>query len=264
MSYYDEMAILEYPLNWRSTMKKLSVLLIFMLVLTVGAGCGKKKPEPAKTPQAQTQQQNPHTAATFPPASAEDKAAIESSMKDFWAALNDKDETKINAMIFKSKPDTAKQILDGLKKAEVNSFEFKKLTGVTANNGLAAAGYIVLRDMGQNMKTKFPEIQTLPFVKDKDTWKVVLSQDAVTPQEVTTLTNMLMQEQQKQKDDPDIFSYQKMQQDFEKEAKDTKQKFYEEAVKQQQQQQQQQQSGANPHGGGAPQQLPAGHPKTGQ
>lgn len=239
--------------------KKLSILLILMLTLSLGTACGKKKtaeaPKETNKPQTNGQTQdpknNPHN-AELPPATPEDKAALEKSMKDFWVALNDGDEAKINAMIYKSEKDTAKNIKEGLDKAEVKSFEFKKVTGVTANNGLGAVGYIVLREMGVGMKNKFPEIQVLPFVKDKDQWKIVLSQDAVTQEEVGVLTNMIMQEQKKLSDDPDSVEYQEMQKKFEAEAKATNQKFYQEAVKAQEEAQKQQ--GA----GGA--QKPSNHP----
>lgn len=213
-------------LKWRSDMKKLSIVLILLLAIGVAGGCGKKaapKTDVAKTPST-GQKASPH-ATTFPPASAQDKADLEAALKKFWATLNDGKFSELTAQIYKAPADAVKGLEDNIKKNEVGSFEFVKLTNVTANNGLAAVGYVVLEKMGKGMTAKYPDIGVLALIKDGQVWKVVLDKKAIAEKDVTVLTNMVMQQQQELQKDPEYGKYQKMQQAFIVEAQATKQKF---------------------------------------
>lgn len=231
-------------------MKKISFMLILLLTLSVAAGCGSsstKKTEPPKdTTKKQSEvkpgAQTPHD-VTFPPATAQDKAELETAIKDFFIAVGEGKADVIKPMIYKSTPESVKALLDNIKKNEVKSFEFTKVTGITANNGLAAVGYVVMEEMGTGMKLKFPEVGVFPFVKEGKAWKVVLEGKALTQQEVSVISSMVMQQQKAVQSDADYAKYQKQRDAFIKEAQTTKQKF----IQQQQQQQ------------GAPQQPP-NHP----
>lgn len=247
-------------------MKKTAIVIIFALALGVAGGCGTaKKAEAPKTP-APKPAANAMTPEVmkFPPASAQDKIALEATMKKFWDTLSKKDFAGLSKQMYKAKATSAKSLEENMKKNEVGSVEFVKLTGVTADKGLAAVGYIALEAMGnKKMTTKYPDVGVLALAKDGDTWKVVMDKDNLKPAEVTILSNMVMQEQQKMQKDPDFGKYQKQQQAFMVEAQATKQKFIQAPA---QPQQQMPPSGGS--GGGMPPtsgggELPPGHPSTG-
>lgn len=237
-------------------MKKTAIVIIFALALGVAGGCGKAKntvapqnPAPKPAASAMTPE-----VIKFPPATAEDKTALEATMKKFWTTLGKKDFVELSKQMYKAKPESGKSLEENMKKNEVGSVEFVKLTGVTADKGFAAVGYIALEVMGdKKMTTKYPDVGVLALAKEGDTWKVVMDKVNLKEQEVKILSNMVMQEQQKIQKDPDYGKYQKQLQEFMVEAQATKQKFIQQAPAQQ----------MPPASGGQGQQLPPGHPSTG-
>jgi hypothetical protein len=251
-------------------MKKTAIVIIFALALGVAGGCGTaKKAETPKTPAPKPAANAMTTPEVmkFPPATAQDKTALEATMKSFWSTLSKKDFAGLTKQMYKPKAESAKSLEENMKKNEVGSVEFVKMTGVTANNGLAAVGYIALEAMGnKKMTTKYPDVGVLALAKEGNTWKVVMDKDNLKPQEVTILSNMVMQEQQNMQKDPDFGKYQKQQQAFMVEAQATKQKFIQQAPAAQAQPQMppsgdSSSGGMPPTSGGS--QLPPGHPSTG-